>query len=80
LVGLTHVGIEFNILDSQVLCQARVETYDSTGVEMEALMAVQLSLLTIYDMCKAVDRAMEIRGVRLIEKLGGRSGHYLAAS
>jgi cyclic pyranopterin phosphate synthase len=77
-ISLTHVGIEFDVLDLYVLCRARAETQGPTGVEMEALMAVQIALLTVYDMCKAVDRSMEIRGVRLIEKSGGRSGHYLA--
>ncbi len=58
--------------------EVTVETHDRTGVEMEALTAVAAGLLTIYDMCKAVDRAMRIEGVRLIEKRGGRSGHYRA--
>jgi cyclic pyranopterin monophosphate synthase len=55
-----------------------VETRDRTGVEMEALTAVAAGLLTIYDMCKAADRAMRIESVRLLEKAGGRSGHYQA--
>ena len=59
-----------------VRCQAIAETRERTGVEMEALMAVQTSLLTIYDMCKAVDRGMTIHTVRLLEKSGGRSGHW----
>ena len=59
-----------------VHCTARVETLSRTGVEMEALTAVQVALLTVYDMCKAVDRAMSIEGVRLLEKSGGRSGHW----
>ena len=59
-----------------VRCTARVETLGRTGVEMEALTAVQVGLLTIYDMCKAVDRGMEMGGVRLLEKQGGRSGHW----
>ena len=61
-----------------VRCRARAETVGRTGVEMEALTAVQVGLLTIYDMCKAVDRGMTIAGVRLVEKSGGRSGHWQA--
>ena len=59
-------------------CEARTETLSQTGVEMEALTAVQVALLTIYDMCKAVDRGMQIDGVRLLEKVGGKSGHWKA--
>jgi len=62
-----------------MLTRVHVETRDRTGVEMEALTAVAAALLTIYDMCKAVDRDMCIEGIRLIEKLGGRSGHYVRA-
>jgi cyclic pyranopterin phosphate synthase len=61
-----------------VTCQATVETVGPTGVEMEALTAVQVALLTVYDMCKAVDRGMTITGVRLLEKHGGKSGSYVA--
>ncbi len=61
-----------------VECRAQVETSGQTGVEMEALTAVQIGLLTIYDMCKAVDRGMEIGGVRLLEKHGGKSGSWVA--
>jgi cyclic pyranopterin phosphate synthase len=61
-----------------IACTATVETVGPTGVEMEALTAVQVALLTIYDMCKAVDRGMTITGVRLLEKKGGKSGHYIA--
>ena len=63
-----------------VRCRARAETVGRTGVEMEALTAVQIGLLTIYDMCKAVDRGMTIAGVRLVEKSGGRSGHWRAGA
>jgi len=62
--------------DSAVTCQATVSTHGRTGVEMEALTAVQIALLTVYDMCKAVDRGMVIEQVRLEEKLGGKSGHW----
>lgn len=78
---LTHVAVEFR-LDQQsnsVECTATTETLGRTGVEMEALTAVSVALLTIYDMCKAVDRGMEITQIRLLEKQGGRSGHWQAA-
>ena len=75
---LTRIDLELRPSDSPpaVHCTARVETLSRTGVEMEALTAVQVALLTVYDMCKAVDRAMTIEGVRLLEKTGGRSGHW----
>jgi len=63
-----------------VTCTATVETVGPTGVEMEALTAVQVALLTIYDMCKAVDRGMTITGVRVLEKHGGKSGSYVAGA
>ena len=77
-LALTHVEIELSPLESEssIYCKARVETRGQTGVEMEALNATQVALLTIYDMCKAVDRGMEIEGVRLMEKMGGKSGHW----
>lgn len=77
-IGLTHVDITFE-LDTDnhlVICEARTETRSQTGVEMEALTAVQVALLTIYDMCKAVDRGMTISDIRLLEKSGGKSGDY----
>ncbi|MGE0386444.1 MAG: cyclic pyranopterin monophosphate synthase MoaC [Gammaproteobacteria bacterium] len=77
-IALTHVGVEFEI-DRPRRCvhaRARAETASRTGVEMEALAAVQIALLTIYDMCKAVDRAMVIAQVRLEQKSGGRSGDW----
>jgi cyclic pyranopterin phosphate synthase len=61
-----------------VSCSATVETHGQTGVEMEALTAVQVALLTIYDMCKAVDRGMTINGVKLMEKHGVKSGSFVA--
>lgn len=76
---LTHVGIEFSA-DAErghIRCQALVKTCGQTGVEMEALTAVQIALLTIYDMCKAVDRGMTMQNLRLLEKDGGKSGHWL---
>ena len=79
-ISLSSVNIEFRVLveASTVECSARAETVGRTGVEMEALTAVSVALLTIYDMCKAVDRGMHIEGVRLIEKRGGKSGHWQA--
>ena len=77
---LTHVAVQWQVdeADSAVHCLATVETVGRTGVEMEALTAVQLGLLTIYDMCKAVDRGMTIGDVRLLEKRGGKSGEWKA--
>jgi cyclic pyranopterin phosphate synthase len=79
-LALTRVAIEFSIEQSAsaVECAATVETTGPTGVEMEALTAVQVALLTIYDMCKAVDRGMTINDVRLREKHGGKSGSFVA--
>ena len=78
-LALTRVEIDLTPLEEPpaVHCRARVETRGQTGVEMEALNAVQVSLLTVYDMCKAVDRAMTVESVRLLEKAGGRSGHWV---
>ncbi len=73
---LTKVAVDFELQEDRVRCQATVETTAPTGVEMEALTAVQTGLLTVYDMCKAVDRSMTITDVRLVEKSGGRSGHW----
>ena len=61
---------------SELRCTAQVETFGRTGVEMEALTAVQVGLLTVYDMCKAVDRGMVIGDVRVLEKRGGKSGDW----
>jgi cyclic pyranopterin phosphate synthase len=79
-IALTRVAVEFAIDDaaSAVDCTATVETFGRTGVEMEALTAVTVGLLTIYDMCKAVDRAMRFDAVRLLEKTGGRSGQWVS--
>lgn len=75
---LTHVGVEFHVdaAANAIDCEVTAETYGRTGVEMEALTAVQVGLLTIYDMCKAVDRGMRMDNTRLVEKLGGKSGHW----
>ena len=77
-LALTRVTIDLlpQESDSSVACRATVETVGPTGVEMEALTAVQVALLTIYDMCKAVDRAMTITDVKLLEKHGGKSGSF----
>ncbi|HEU0186631.1 MAG TPA: cyclic pyranopterin monophosphate synthase MoaC [Gallionellaceae bacterium] len=79
-LALTHVDVEFNIdaADNAVECIVTAETLGRTGVEMEALTATSVALLTIYDMCKAVDRGMEMGQIRLLEKLGGKSGHWKA--
>ena len=84
-IALTRVAMEFEIVpatngtDAHVVCSATTETVGPTGVEMEALTAVQVALLTIYDMCKAVDRRMTITNVKLLEKHGGKSGSFVAA-
>ncbi|SCZ57700.1 cyclic pyranopterin monophosphate synthase MoaC [Thiohalomonas denitrificans] len=77
-LALSRVDIDLvpEEADSAVSCTVTVETAGQTGVEMEALTAVQVTLLTIYDMCKAVDRGMEMGEVRLLEKRGGKSGHW----
>ena len=75
---LTHVSLEFalNQDTSSIACQVKAETTGPTGVEMEALTAVQVALLTIYDMCKAVDRGMVMGDIHLLEKSGGKSGEW----
>ncbi len=77
-LSLTHAAVELELEDEPpaVRCLARCETHGPTGVEMEALTAVQISLLTIYDMCKAIDRGMRIQDVALLRKSGGRSGDW----
>jgi cyclic pyranopterin phosphate synthase len=79
-LALSHVSLEFqaNSKDNSITCQVRAETTGPTGVEMEALTAVQVALLTIYDMCKAVDRGMVMGDVKLLEKSGGKSGTWAA--
>ena len=80
-VALTSVAVDFSLDEaaSRVDCTATVECTARTGVEMEALIAVQVALCTIYDMCKAVDRGMTMDGIRLLEKRGGKSGTYKAS-
>lgn len=79
-LSITRVTVDFNIQKSahSVLCTTRVETWGKTGVEMEALTALSVGLLTIYDMCKAVDRGMIIKNISLREKSGGKSGTWTA--
>lgn len=79
-IALTRVAVEFEVQEAEhaVLCRATAETVGPTGVEMEALTAVQVALLTIYDMCKAADRGMVISDVKLLEKHGGKSGSFVA--
>lgn len=79
-LALTRVAVDFSVNEerSEVTCTAQVETFGKTGVEMEALTAVQIGLLTIYDMCKAVDRGMVMTDVRVLEKHGGKSGDWSA--
>ena len=81
-MAITRVAIEFDVdrVAGAVRCTAQVETFGRTGVEMEALTAVQVGLLTIYDMCKAADRGMVIGDVRVLEKRGGKSGDWVAAA
>jgi cyclic pyranopterin phosphate synthase len=77
-IALTKVEVDFELEreTSAVACRATAQTTDRTGVEMEALTAVQIALLTVYDMCKSADRGMTIDGVRLLEKTGGKSGDW----
>jgi cyclic pyranopterin phosphate synthase len=81
-IALTRVSVDFEVHsdDNSVECVAVAETVGRTGVEMEALTAVSVGLLTVYDMCKAMDRGMRIEGVGLREKRGGKSGHWVAGT
>jgi cyclic pyranopterin phosphate synthase len=84
-LALTRVAIEFEAIEqgetraAAIYCTATVETVGATGVEMEALTALQVALLTIYDMCKAVDRGMTLTDCKLLQKHGGKSGSFVAA-
>lgn len=81
-IQLTNIKIDFDIdkKNLRVHCTAEVASHNRTGVEMEALNAVQIALLTIYDMCKSADRMMTIEKVQLVKKTGGRSGHWTRAT
>ena len=73
---LTHINIECKVMDTRIEIKGSATAEGKTGVEMEALVAVSVAALTIYDMCKAMDRTMEISDIRLVEKSGGMSGHF----
>jgi cyclic pyranopterin phosphate synthase len=79
-IALTRLAVEFALDEDEgvVAIEVTAETVGPTGVEMEALTGATVGLLTIYDMCKAVDRSMRIDGIRLLEKQGGKSGHFVA--
>ncbi|MFN3885223.1 MAG: cyclic pyranopterin monophosphate synthase MoaC, partial [Rhodocyclaceae bacterium] len=79
-ISLTRVAADFDLDEAthSVTCTVTAETVGRTGVEMEALTACSVGLLTLYDMCKAVDRGMVIEAIRLLEKAGGKSGHWVA--
>jgi cyclic pyranopterin phosphate synthase len=81
-LALSHARVEFSFLDAEaaIRCEVTVKTRGATGVEMEALLGVQIALLTIYDMCKALDRGMRIERVGLLQKRGGRSGEWTRSS
>jgi cyclic pyranopterin phosphate synthase len=81
-LSLTRVAVELDLdqKNSSISCTVTAETFGRTGVEMEALTACSAGLLTIYDMCKAIDRGMIIKEVRLLEKDGGKSGHWIATA
>jgi cyclic pyranopterin phosphate synthase len=77
VLPLEKVNVDFSFSGTEVRVEVSVSTESKTGVEMEALTAVSVTCLTIYDMCKSVDREMEINTIRLLEKSGGRSGHFI---
>jgi len=79
-ISLTRVGVEFDIdqPSATIHCIVTAETMGRTGVEMEALTSTSIAMLTIYDMCKSVDRSMVIESIQLLEKSGGKSGHWVA--
>lgn len=81
-ISLTRVAVEFEIdaPQNRIHCTTTAECVGRTGVEMEALTATSVALLTIYDMCKAADRGMRIENIQLLEKLGGKSGHWQAST
>jgi cyclic pyranopterin phosphate synthase len=76
-LALTHIDVTARLCKNGVEIQSRVTATAQTGVEMEALVGVSAAALTVYDMCKALDKGMEITGIVLLEKIGGKSGHYL---
>ena len=76
---LTHIDVTVRLCQNGVEIRSRVSATAQTGVEMEALVAIAAAALTVYDMCKALDKAMEITDIHLVEKIGGKSGHYRRA-
>ena len=78
LIPLCHISFELDEMHRQIKATCKTSCIGKTGVEMEAMTGVSVALLTIYDMCKAMDRGMEISGIHLVEKSGGKSGHYKA--
>jgi cyclic pyranopterin phosphate synthase len=78
-IPLTHIDVTARLCKNGVELESRATTAGRTGVEMEALVAVSAAALTVYDMCKALDKGMEITDIVLLEKIGGKSGHYLRA-
>ena len=76
-IFLSGADINFNVLEDEIEIEATVSTIGKTGVEMEALTAVSMAALTIYDMCKAIDKDMVINNIRLVKKVGGKSGEYV---
>ncbi len=77
-LSIEHCSVNFNVGPDRIEIISEVKSTGKTGIEMEAIIAVSIAAVTIYDMCKAVDKNMKISGIRLIEKEGGRSGHYRA--
>ena len=78
-IALTHVAVDISVCENGVVIASRAATRAETGVEMEALVAASVAALTVYDMCKAMDKGIEIRDVMLTHKTGGKSGNYLRA-
>lgn len=76
-IAIAGVDIKFKIFDAYIKCYCEVNCFGKTGVEMEAIVGVSVALTTIYDMCKAVDKYMKISNIYLLEKIGGKSGHFL---
>ena len=77
-IPLEQCSVDLTVQDDRIHVQARCELVAKTGIEMEALTAVSIACLTLYDMCKAIDKAMRIEGIRLLSKTGGKSGNYYA--
>src|SRR3989338_1499126 len=78
-LGIEHIAIDFKLERESILIKVRCKTKAKTGVEMEAMTAACVAALTIYDMCKSIDRGAQIQQIKLLEKKGGKSGHYKSA-